>query len=96
MQSHDCNSLLYISGSSMKHLSELHAGLANILSLDSTPRVSVFCTSVVGLRICISNTFPVILCTSKLGTTTLHAPSCKIGVEVDLSLYYVHTRYEAE
>lgn len=58
MLSCDCSSLLYISNSSVKHLSELCRVLGNILSLGSIPRISGFSSSGVGLRICISNKFP--------------------------------------
>ena len=61
MLSCDCSSLLYISNSSVKHLSELCRVLGNILSLGSTPRISGFSSSGVGLRICISNKFLVML-----------------------------------
>ena len=61
MLSCDCSSLLYISNSSVKHLSELCGVLGNVLSLGSIPRISGFSSSGVGLRICISNKFLVML-----------------------------------
>ena len=61
MLSCDWSSLLCTSNSSVKHLSELCGVPGNILSLGSTPRVSGFSLSAVGLKNCISNKFLVIL-----------------------------------